>query len=223
MREAKVPSAIPVYAVGAVWILYALLFPLYRLSHFLIATALSVAAYIILSRLLPGKTVLVEDKPAPVRTGDAELDAQLEQWEAYRRDLAALRRTIGDAALGAKLDSILAISGTMAEVFARKKTAIRLVRTFSSYYFPTTLSLLRRYADYADNPDRGPNVLDSMRRIENAVGMIEEAFRGALDRLYRDEVLDTEAEIRVMEDMLRKDGIGSGADPFSNINKQSKT
>ena len=221
MREVKVPSAIPVYAVGAVWILYALLFPLYRLSHFLIATALSAAAYIILSRALPKRTVLVEDKPKPIRTGDAGLDAQLEQWQAYRRDLAALRRAIGNEALGARLDSILAVSAAMAEVFAQKKTAIRMVRTFSSYYFPTTLTLLRRYADYADNPDRGPNVLETMSRIENAVGMIEEAFRAALDRLYRDEALDTEVEIRVMEDMLRKDGIGSGADPFSNTNKSS--
>jgi len=215
MREVKVPSVIPVYSIGAVWILYALAFPLYRLSHFLIATALSIAAYIILSKVLPKKTVLVEDEPQPIRTGNSEHDAQLEQWQSYHRELAALRRKIANENLGAKLDSILSVSGQIFDILREDADAFRKVRTFSSYYFPTTLSLLRRYADYEDNPTQGPNVTESRRRIEHAAGMIEEAFRNALDRLYKDEALNTEVEIQVMEEMLRKDGIGSAADPFS--------
>jgi len=215
MREVKVPSVIPIYAVGAVWILYALMFPLYRLSHFLIATALSAAAYIVLTRVLPKKTVLVEEAPEPIRTGNSEHDALLNEWQSRHRELAALRRRIANPELGAKLDSILAASGQIFGILREDASAFRKVRTFSSYYFPTTLTLLRRYVDYADNPAKGPNVLESMRRIEHAAGMIEEAFRNALDRLYKDEALSTEVEIEVMEEMLRKDGIGADSDPFS--------
>lgn len=214
MREVKVPSVIPVYALGGIWLVYALLFPMYRWADFLIATLLSVGAYFVLSRMIPPKVEVVEDKPVPIRTGNAAHDEQLRQWQAYRRELAALRKQISDAGIGAKLDSILASSDQMFELLKADAGKFHLVRTFSTYYFPTTISLMKRYADYEDNPNQGSNVTTAMRKIETAVDTIEKAFHDALDRLYRDEALQTEVEVEVMEQMLRKDGLGGANDPF---------
>ena len=40
-------SAVPLYAAAAVWLVYALLFPLYQVGHFLLAAAVSAAAALI--------------------------------------------------------------------------------------------------------------------------------------------------------------------------------
>lgn len=215
VREVKKPSTIPIYAIGIVWLGYAFLFPMYRLSHFLFATALSVFAYIVLSRIIPPEIVRVADRLEPIRTGNATHDAQLNQWQAYHNELAALRKQIVNAQLGIKLDAILSASVQILELLQKDGEKLRLVRTFSTYYFPTTISLMKRYADYEDNATQGPNVTDAMRNIESTAGMIEEAFRHALDRLYRDEKLDTEVEIEVLEQMLRKDGLDGALDPFA--------
>lgn len=214
MREVKIPSVIPIYVLGGIWLIYALLFPMYRWMDFIIATVLSVGAYIVLSRIIPPKVKLVEEEPEPIRTGNAAHDAQLQQWQTYRRELAALRKQIANNGIGAKLDSIVASSDQMFELLRADADKFRLIRTFSTYYFPTTISLMRRYEDYEDNPTQGPNVTDAMQKIEAAAGTIEQAFRDALDRLYRDEALDTEVEVEVMEQMLRKDGLGGAEDPF---------
>jgi len=214
VREVKIPSVIPIYALGGIWLIYALLFPMYRWADFLIATALSVGTYIVLSRIIPPKVEFVEDKPAPISTGDAAHDAQLQQWQTYRRELSALRGRIADTGVGAKLESILASSDQMFELLTTDASKFRLVRTFSTYYFPTTISLMKRYEDYEDNASRGPNVADAMHKIESAVGTIEQAFRHALDRLYRDEALDTEVEVEVLQQMLRNDGLGDVDDPL---------
>lgn len=215
MREAKVPSVIPIYAIGVVWIAYALMFPLYRISHLLIATIVSVIAYFLLTLLIPKRTVLVEDPPEPIRTGNAEHDAKLAQWQSFQQDLAAQRGKITHTELAARLDSILATSGNMFEVLRGDASKFRQVRAFMTYYFPTTLSLLKRYEDYANNVSQGQHVSDSMRRIEQASEMIDDAFQNALDSLYRDEALNTEVEIEVMENMLRKDNLGAIKDPSS--------
>jgi len=215
LREVKRPSVIPVYAIGILWLGYALLFPLYRLSHFLIATILSVFAYFVLNRLIPPQIVMVEDKPEPIRTGKAEWDVQLNQWQGYRDELAALRRQIANPRLGTRLDAILGVSDQMLDLLRKDPEKLRLVRTFSTYYFPTTISLLKRYEAYEESANQAPNATDAMQKIEKAAETIEAAFRQALDRLYRDEKLDTEVEIEVMEQMLRQDGFGGAAEPFA--------
>ena len=47
----KIPSVIPFYVVGAVWLLYAIFFPMYRWFDFVIVTAVSIGFYF-LSRLV---------------------------------------------------------------------------------------------------------------------------------------------------------------------------
>ena len=55
MKQVHKASAIPLYGVAALWVIYALLLPLYRLWHFLIPVALSVVVYMVLKKRFPGK------------------------------------------------------------------------------------------------------------------------------------------------------------------------
>ena len=45
MKKIVHKPAAPLYAAAAVWVLYALLFPLYRVGHFVIVLAASAAVY----------------------------------------------------------------------------------------------------------------------------------------------------------------------------------
>ena len=49
MRAVTKKSALPIYAIGAVWLLWALLFPLYSLTQFALCAVVSFADYLILS------------------------------------------------------------------------------------------------------------------------------------------------------------------------------
>lgn len=69
-------SAIPLYAVAVTWLLYALLFPLYKLPHFLLAAAAGAVVGIV-ARLFCRDTV--EEVPEePKTTGNPELDKMIE-------------------------------------------------------------------------------------------------------------------------------------------------
>ena len=109
MREVKKRSAVPVYAVGAVWLLYCLLFPLYRPQHFIILICLSIAAYAVFSRLFPDKTEYVEEpaKPEePVTTGDERIDALLREGETAVSELHRLGGSIRDEEVKRKITRI---------------------------------------------------------------------------------------------------------------------
>ena len=56
-------SVVPIYLVGAVWLAYALLFPLYQPVHYLLCGALSAAAFIVGKGLFPNKVYEVPGEP----------------------------------------------------------------------------------------------------------------------------------------------------------------
>ena len=66
MREVRKKSVIPVYGFAAVWAVYCLFFPLYRLWHFIILAVLSVLVGAVLSKIFPGTVEYVEEpEPEP--------------------------------------------------------------------------------------------------------------------------------------------------------------
>ena len=71
MKKIVHKPAAPLYAAAAAWVLYALLFPLYRVGHFVIVLAASAAVYGI-ARLFC-KDVVEEVPQEPETTGNQEL------------------------------------------------------------------------------------------------------------------------------------------------------
>lgn len=88
------------------------------------------------------------------------------------------------------------------------------IRSFMQYYLPATLRLLETYSGLEAQQVRGETIDEAMRDVEEMAGTLAEAFKKQLDRLFAGEALDVSAEIRVLETMLRRDGL-MGDDPFS--------
>ena len=101
-------SAAPFYAVAVIWLAYALLFPLYRVSHFLIVGVISAAAFLLLTALC-AKTGVPEgekqektaEKPKEESTGNADLDKMLKDGRMAIAEMKRLDESIEDAAVSA--------------------------------------------------------------------------------------------------------------------------
>lgn len=66
-------SAAPIYAAAVTWVLYALLFPLYQVGHFLLAAAASAVVALIARMFCRDVTETVEVPEEPVSTGNVDL------------------------------------------------------------------------------------------------------------------------------------------------------
>ena len=73
--------------------------------------------------------------------------------------------------------------------------------TFLNYYLPTTQKLLNSYAEFEEAGVSGENLNQAKAKIRQ------------LDDLYRNEAMDIDSDIRVMETMLRRDS-ATVADDF---------
>ncbi|MCD8331670.1 MAG: 5-bromo-4-chloroindolyl phosphate hydrolysis family protein [Oscillospiraceae bacterium] len=82
------------------------------------------------------------------------------------------------------------------------------IRRFMTYYLPTTLKLLNAYDRMDDVGVAGENISSTKAKVEQMLGTIVQAFDKQLDALFGAEALDISTDIKVMEQMLAREGLG---------------
>ena len=156
MKKIVHKPAAPLYAAAAVWVLYALLFPLYRVGHFVIVLAASAAVYGI-ARLFC-KDIVEEVPEEPKTTGNPELDKMVSEGQGALDEMRRLNDSIQDAAISAQIDRLEQVSGKIFQQVQKDPTQLPQIRKFMSYYLPTTLKLLRAYDDMSHQGVQGENL-----------------------------------------------------------------
>ena len=211
MKKIVHKPAAPLYAAAAAWVLYALLFPLYRPGHFVIALAASAVVYGI-ARLFC-KDIVEEVPQEPETTGNQELDQMIAQGKGALEEMRRLNDSIQDAAISAQIERLSQVSDKIFQQVQKNPSQLPQIRKFMSYYLPTTLKLLENYASFEEAGVSGENLSQAKAKIEKTMDSIVAGFEHQLDELYRTDAMDIDSDIRVMETMLRRD-TASVADDF---------
>ena len=194
-------SAMPYYAAGAVFLLWALITPIYKLAFLLIGAALAVSAWLLAKKLFPGR---VETYTVQEFTGDEELDKQIKFARELNERVGAIAKETPDAGVKETLVSISSSTDRIIEDVVRDSTGRNDAYTFFSYYLPTLDKLL---SFYTADVGAGENAVESKARIKNSLTMVASAFEKQADNMYKNEAMDIKTDIAVMETMLRSEGL----------------
>ena len=205
MRAVTKKSVLPIYAIGAVWVLWSLFFPLYSLSHYIPCLILSLAVFLVLTKVIPDK---VTYEPIPVQvTGYESADELLKAGDAHLRTVRELSAKIDNTDVRTKVDRL---GGTCQRIFdyvrQNPKSADEL-RKFMNYYLPTLEKLVKTYELMEEQGVEGENITASKARISQMLDTMDAAFRKQLDALFGDTALDIDTDITVMEGMMAQEGL----------------
>ena len=208
MREVKRKSALPVYIAAAVFAVYAMVFPLYAWSHFLIAALVTAAAWLIADKLIkPTVEYVPEPEPEPVSYG-APVDAILAEAKKARGEMERLSASIGDAAVKEKIAKLISLSDAIARDAVQDASDVPQIQKFQSYFLPSTVQLLEAYDRMSAPGVEGENISGAKGRIADMLQTEADAFQKQLDALYKNDAMDVDADIKVMEDLLAREGLG---------------
>ena len=207
MIEIKRKSVVPVYGVGVVWVLYCLIFPLYRTWHFILLACIGVVAYIVLSKLFPGKIEQIEVPEEPERTGDEKIDALLAEGENAVAEMRRLRDTIPTVSVQQKIDELADITDKIFKKLLVEPTVSSQVKRFADFFLPTTVKLLCSYVRFSQSGVEGENITSTLERISTALDTTLVSYRKFYDSLFENQALDIETDITVLDTMLKKEGL----------------
>ena len=217
MKQVVRKSTIPLYAAAATWLLYALLFPLYRPLHYVLAAG-AAAVIGIVARLLCPNTV--EEVPEePKSTGNAELDKMIDDGRKAIAEMKRLDDNIADPTISAQIVRLQELSGKIFAQVEQNPEKLPQIRKFMNYYLPTTLKLLNAYDRMSSQGVEGQNISGTMERVESMMSTIVTAFERQLDSLFGDQALDISTDITVLENMMAREGLSD--DPIHQTQKET--
>lgn len=212
--ETRKPVA-PFYAVAALWIVYALLVPLYAPAHYALLIAASAAVYLAVNALCKSGGVVGQKKAAPKAekkqeepsTGNAELDRMLKDGRLAIAEMKRLDDNIADPGVSADIVRLEQVSEKIFEAVKDQPEKLPQIHKFMDYYLPTTLKLLNAYDRMSAAGVSGENIDTTLNKVEGMMRNIVAAFEKQLDALYGSDALDISTDITVLENMLAREGL----------------
>ena len=232
-KDQKKRSVLPIYAIGAVWLLYR--DKLTSLRGIISCAIVSAIVYGILRIVLRGKKT--QDKPAdapaaqpvqaqaeaeaekkpepapepePQKADDTlspELKSVIHQGETSIKTIRRLNDEIPDERMSAQIDLIERLTAQIFDSVRQKPEKLGQIRQFLNYYLPTTIKLMEQYVTLQNQQLKTRNIEDGMQKIEALLDKVIVAFRRQLDALFASDVVDITADIRVMEQMMASEGL----------------
>lgn len=221
----KKRSALPIYAIGIVWLLYAGKLNTFR--GILSCAVVSAIVYAILRIVLPGKKTdeppkaaapeqpqpkQAEKKPEPQPEPEPEeklppeLQSVIYQGKRAIADIRRLNDEIPDERISAQIDLIERLTAQIFDCVRKNPKKLSQIRQFLNYYLPTTIKLMEQYVTLQNQSLKTENITEGMQKIEDLLDKVIIAFQRQLDALFEADVVDITADIRVMEQMMASEG-----------------
>ena len=227
----KKRSALPIYAIGIVWLLYAGKLNTFR--GILSCAVVSAIVYAILRIVLPGKKTdeppkaaapeqpqpkQAEKKPEPQPEPEPEeklppeLQSVIYQGKRAIADIRRLNNEIPDERISAQIDLIERLTAQIFDCVRKNPKKLSQIRQFLNYYLPTTIKLMEQYVTLQNQSLKTENITEGMQKIEDLLDKVIIAFQRQLDALFEADVVDITADIRVMEQMMASEGLTNKKD-----------
>ena len=209
----------PIYAVAALWLAWVLVLPLFSIMHYMPLILLAVAVYNLVNAM--GKkrdvekrrkepvtvTEVKKETPKKKSTGNPQVDALIEKRDEAISEMRRLNVNIENPTITAQINDMeYTTSKIFDHVIAHPDKAGQISK-FLNYYLPTTIKLLNTYDRMNSQGIKGDNITGTMKKVEETLQTVVEAYHKQLDTLFAGEALDINSDITVMENLMRQEGL----------------
>lgn len=132
--------------------------------------------------------------------------------------ISNISKQIEDKEVVENIEQICDISNKIIDTLSKNPNKLGQARNFLNYYLPVTIKILTRYDEIENQRLNTTESKEFMESVKKMTEKIKNAFNEQLNNMYQTEMIDTDAEIKVFESMLKSDGFLNDI----NINTKNK-
>lgn len=113
---------------------------------------------------------------------------------------------VEDPELSNNISEIHTTVSKIIETVEKKPDKYKKMNNFFCYYLPVTINILTKYDEIENQKLNTEDSKKFMESTQKMVKKINEAFKKQLSNLYQSDMIDTDAEMKVFDTMLKSDG-----------------
>lgn len=232
MRRKRRRGIGPVGTIVLIWVFFAFILPVLRLSGGLIAAGLAIMASVWAANALrrkaekrkdeqtaipvqytevtpePEKPAAQEahaDEPSPY---SPEVQAVIQEGRTALKEMGRLYASIPNPEIRSRINELMSVSDKIIRDAIDDPADVPQIRKFLDFYLPTTIRLLNAYDRMSAQEFGGENITGSMQRIEEMLDTTIAAYKKQLDALFANQAADIQMDIDTMNTMLAREGLG---------------
>ena len=178
----------------------------FAVPYLLLALPLVPSLAIGASAFVAGELVLKKSKKS-LKESNINLYQTLENAKKQNKHILDMTKYIEDENINKNLKEINTTVNKIIKTIEEKPSKEKKIKNFFDYYLPVTVKLVDRF-DQIENQKLSSS--ETKKFNENTSKMIEEindVFKKFLNNLYESEMLDANVEIKVLNSMLKSDGL----------------
>lgn len=232
MRRKRRRGIGPVGTIVLIWVFFAFILPVLRLSGGLIAAGLAIMASVWAANALRRKAEKRKDEQAaiPVQYTEvtpepekpaaqeapaaepspysSEVQAVIQEGRTALKEMGRLYASIPNPEIRSRINELMSVSDKIIRDAIDDPADVPQIRKFLDFYLPTTIRLLNAYDRMSAQEFGGENITGSMQRIEEMLDTTIAAYKKQLDALFANQAADIQMDIDTMNTMLAREGLG---------------
>lgn len=174
--------------------------------NFFVCLGISAAVYVGLSLLLrPVKKI--GGVSAESIDGGFELLKRLDAAQKGFQKIEDAMLEINDSSVRSEAEQLHSVSAKIVEYLTEHPDRIYAARQFIDYYQETAVKLLSRYKELEASGLRTNEVMRQRADTLDALKTLNRAFEQQFEKLMSNEMTDTDAEIRLLKQTVKMEGI----------------
>ena len=139
-------------------------------------------------------------------TKNTNLYEILKNAKSQTTQIFDISKQLEDRELIANVQDICNTSNKIIDTLSKNPGKLSQVNNFINYYLPVTIKILQRYDEIDNQKLNSEESQKFMKSVRDMIAKIKEAFHEQLNNMYQAEIIDTDAELKVFEEMLKSDG-----------------
>ena len=139
-------------------------------------------------------------------TKNTNLYEILKNAKSQTTQIFDISKQLEDRELIANVQDICNTSNKIIDTLSKNPGKLSQVNNFINYYLPVTIKILQRYDEIENQKLNSEESQKFMKSVRDMIAKIKVAFHEQLNNMYQAEIIDTDAELKVFEEMLKSDG-----------------
>ena len=191
----------------------------FAVPYLALATPLLPSLLIGAAAFTAGELVMSEKKNLSLKESNRNLYDMLENAKKQNKHIISMLVVIEDEEIKKELNEINETIDKIINTVSKNPKKAENLNNFFDYYLPVTVKIIDRYDEIENQKLSSTESKKFMESTNKMIKEINKSYKKILSNLYKSEIVDSNAEMKVLDSLLKADGFD---DDDVNSSKEEK-